>query len=52
MEVVLPEDRVEDQVLKKVKDHPPMAVDHDSHSHSKSLDRRLRTRATVKMRHR
>lgn len=52
MEAVLPRDRVEDRELEEAKDHPPTVVSRDSHSRSKSLDRRSRTRATVKRRHR
>lgn len=46
-EVVLPWDRVKDRASRAVRDHPLTVVDRDSHSRSKSLDRRSRTRATV-----
>lgn len=53
MGAVLPQrDQVEDRGSEGAKDHLPTVVGHDSHSHSKSLDRRSRTRATVKRRHR
>jgi len=49
-EAVLPWDRVEDRGSEVAKDHPPTVAGRDSHSRSKSLDRRSRTRATVKRR--
>jgi len=52
VEAVLLRGRVKDLGSKGAKDHPPTVVGRDSHSHSKSLDRRSRTRATVKRRRR
>lgn len=49
-EAVLPWDRAGDRGSEAAKDHPPTVAGRDSHSRSKSLDRRSRTRATVKRR--